>query len=172
MSKSKVSYGGHTLTAESIRMFLSQNTIRRTCDDAFPDDDDEWVFDLALDWVMVSRGAAAGPLLEFEPYPVRARRNWKKCFEQATDNLGQEPTNALRQSIDQQIAADPIPQCTSPCNPVPSLTSSNLARSPYANWKKAVKDRTLTLREIIRIRCLMQVLYSQYTKPCTEYIRR
>ena len=33
-------------------------------------------------------------------------------------------------------------------------------------------DEEVALREIIRIRSLMQVLYIQYTKPCTGYIRR
>ena len=46
----------------------------------FPDnDDDEWVFDFALDRVMVG-GGAASPLLEFELHPVGARRKWRNVL--------------------------------------------------------------------------------------------
>ena len=83
-----------------------QNTLRRTYEDAFPDnnDDDEWVFDPALDRVMVGGGVAANPLLEFELQPVGVRRNWKNVLNRQrfeatlrqrrdiapTDNLGQQ----------------------------------------------------------------------------------
>ena len=102
--------------------FLSQNTLRRTHEEAFDDDDDEWIFDPALDRVMIGGGAAtaASPLLDFELRPVGARRNWRNAlnrqrYEAAlrqrrdiapTDNLGQELTQALRRSIEQQIASD------------------------------------------------------------------
>ena len=43
-------------------VFCFQTTLRRTYDDAFlEDDDDEWVFDPALDRVMVGWGATANP---------------------------------------------------------------------------------------------------------------
>ena len=91
---------------------------RRTYDEAFPDDDDndEWVFDPALDHVITGGGAAAAtPLLEFDLQPVGARRNWrnvlnKQRFEATlrlrrdiapTDNLGRELTHALQRSIEQ-----------------------------------------------------------------------
>ena len=88
---------------------LLQN--RRTYDEAFPFDDR----------VMIQTGAGARPLLEFELRPVGARRNWrnvlnKQRFEATlrqhrdvtpTDNLGQELTQALQRSIEQQIAQDP-----------------------------------------------------------------
>ena len=99
-----------------------QNTLRRTYEDAFRDNDndDEWVFDPALDRVMVGGGVAANPLLEFELQPVGVRRNWKNVLNRQrfeatlrqrrdiapTDNLGQELTRALERSIEQQIAAD------------------------------------------------------------------
>ena len=49
-------------------VFCFQTTLRCTYYDAFPDDDDdEWVFDPALDRVMVGGGGgAASPLLDFE----------------------------------------------------------------------------------------------------------
>ena len=101
----------------------SQN--RRTHDEAFPfdDDDDDWIFDPALDRVMIQTGGGSNtrPLLEFELRPVGARRNWrnvlnKQRFEATLrqhrdvtprDNLGQELTQALQRSIEQQIAQDP-----------------------------------------------------------------
>ena len=70
---------------------------------------------------MVGGGsAAATPLLEFDPQPIGARRNWRNVLNRQrfeatlrqrrdiapTDNLGQELTRALQRSIDQQIAAD------------------------------------------------------------------
>ena len=101
----------------------SQN--RRTHDEAFfdEDDDDDWIFDPALDQVMIQTGGGSStrPLLEFELRPVGARRNWrnvlnKQRFEATLrqhrdvtprDNLGQELTHALQRSIEQQIAQDP-----------------------------------------------------------------
>jgi len=97
----------------------SQN--RRTHSKALFDDDD-WIFDLALDEVMTQTGGGSTrPLLEFELRPVGARRNWrnvlnKQRFEATLkqhrdvtprDNLGQELTHALQRSIEQQIAQDP-----------------------------------------------------------------
>ena len=102
-------------------VFFQINRRRRTYDDAFPDDDDdEWVFDPALDHVMVGGGGAATPLLDFDLQPVGARRNWRNVLNRQrfeatlrlrrdiapTDNLGQELTHALQRSIEQQIAAD------------------------------------------------------------------
>ena len=101
--------------------FFQINRRRRAYDDAFPDDDDdEWVFDPALDHVMVGGGRVATPLLEFDLQPVGARRNWRNVLNRQrfeatlrlrrdiapTDNLGQELTHALQRSIEQQIAAD------------------------------------------------------------------
>ena len=60
--------------------FSSQNTLRRTHDEAFPDDDDEWIFDPALDPVMVGGGAGTNPLLESDLQPVGARRNWRNAL--------------------------------------------------------------------------------------------
>ena len=102
--------------------FCFQTALCRTYDDAFSDndDDDDWVFDPALDRVMVGGGAAATPLLEFDLQPIRARRNWRNVLDRQrfeatlpqrwditpTDNPGQELTHALQRSIDQQIASD------------------------------------------------------------------
>ena len=100
--------------------FSSQNTLRRTHDEAFPDDDDEWIFDPALDPVMVGGGAGTNPLLEFDLQSVGARRNWRNALNKQryeatlrqqrdstpTDNIGQELTHALRRSIQRQIDAD------------------------------------------------------------------
>ena len=52
-----------------------QSLLRRTHDEAFPDDDDDddWIFDPALDRVMVGGGAhmhASSPLLEFDLQPM------------------------------------------------------------------------------------------------------
>lgn len=59
---------------------MSQNTLRRTYHEAFSeDDDDEWVFDPALDRVMVG-GGAASLLLEVELCPVGARRNQRNVL--------------------------------------------------------------------------------------------
>ena len=102
-------------------LFSSQNTLRRTHNEAFPeDDDDDWIFDPALDPVMVGGGAGANPLLEFDLQPVGARRNWRNALNkqryEATlrqqrdstpnDNIGQELTHALRRSIQRQIDDD------------------------------------------------------------------
>ena len=107
-------------SSHQILVFPLQNPLRRTYEDALPDDDDdEWIFDPTLDRVMVGGGATANPLLEFDQ-PVGARCNWRnmlnrKRFEAKlpqrreitpNDNLGQELTHALQQSIEQQIAAD------------------------------------------------------------------
>ena len=91
----------------------SQN--RRTHDEAFfdEDDDDDWIFDPALDQVMIQTGGGSStrPLLEFELRPVGARRNWrnvlnKQRFEATLkqhrdvtprDNLGQELTRACNE---------------------------------------------------------------------------
>ena len=105
-----------------LTLFSSQNTLRHTHDEAFPeDDDDDWIFDPALDPVMVGGGgASANPLLEFDLQPVGARRNWRNALNkqryEATlrqqrdstpnDNIGQELTHALRRSIQRQIDAD------------------------------------------------------------------
>ena len=101
-------------------MFSLQNSLRRTYEDEFLDDeDDEWIFDPDLDRLMIG-GDSVTPLLEFELRPVGARRNWrnvlnKQRFEARlrqrrdmapTDNLGQQLTHALQRSIEQQIAAD------------------------------------------------------------------
>ena len=100
--------------------FSSQNTLRRTRDEAFTDDDDEWIFDPALDPVMVGGGAGTNPLLEFDLQPIGARRNWRNAVDKQryeatlrqqrdstpTDNIGQELTHALRRSIQRQIDAD------------------------------------------------------------------
>ena len=101
--------------------FCFQTALRRTYDDAFSDNDnDDWVFDPALDRVMVGGGGATTPLLEFDLQPIGARRNWRNVLNRQrfegslrqrrditpTDNLGQELTRALQRSIDQQIAAD------------------------------------------------------------------
>ena len=100
-----------------------QTTLRRTYDDAFPDnddDDDEWVFDPALYRVMVGGGggaAAASPLLEFDLQPIGARRNWRNVLNRQrfeatlrqrrditpTDNVGQKLTRALQRSIEQFV---------------------------------------------------------------------
>jgi len=98
----------------------SQN--RRTHDEAFFDDDD-WIFDPALDRVMIQTGGGSNtrPLLEFELRPVGTQRDWrnvlnKQRFEAMLrqhrdvtprDKLGQELTHALQRSIEQQIAQDP-----------------------------------------------------------------
>ena len=59
------------------RSFCFQTVLRRTYDEAFSDDDDDWVFDPALDRVMVGGGAATTtPLLEFDLQPIGARRNY------------------------------------------------------------------------------------------------
>ena len=62
--------------------FCFQTVLRRTYDEAFSDndDDDDWVFDPALDRVMVGGGAAAAPLLEFDLQPIGARRNWRNVL--------------------------------------------------------------------------------------------
>ena len=92
----------------SLFCFFQINRRRRTYEDAFPDEDDEWV------------GGGATPLLEFDLQPVGARRNWRNVLNRQrfeatlrlrrdiapTDNLGQELTQALQRSIEQQIAAD------------------------------------------------------------------
>ena len=57
---------------------LSQNTLCRTYEDAFPDDDDEWILDPALDRVMVIVGAS--PLLEFDLRPIEALQNWRNVL--------------------------------------------------------------------------------------------
>ena len=130
--------------------FFQINRRRRTYDDAFPDD--EWV------------GGGATPLLEFDLQPVGARRNWRNVLNRQrfeatlrlrrdiapTDNLGQELTQALQRSIEQQIAADRTltphstvhfamqsDAFTQPSNPPPSR---------YVNSKKAVRDWTLISR--------------------------
>ena len=87
-----------------------QNPRHPTHEEAFSKDDDR---------VMV-RGGAASLLLEFDLQPIRARHQWRNVVHrqryEATlrqhrdvtraDNLGEEVTQALRRSIQQQIAAD------------------------------------------------------------------
>ena len=78
----------------------------------------EWIFDPALDPVMVGGGAGTNPLLEFDLQPIGARRNWRNAVNKQryeatlrqqrdstpTDNIGQELTHALQRSIQRQIA--------------------------------------------------------------------
>ena len=108
-------------SSHQILVFPLQNPLCRTYEDAFSDDDDdEWIFDPALDRVMVGGGATANPLLEFDLQPVAARRNWRNVLNRQrfeatlrqrreitpSDNLGEELTRALQRSIEQQIASD------------------------------------------------------------------
>ena len=135
-----------------VSFMSSQN--RRTHDEAFPfDDDDDWIFDPALDRVMIQTGGGSNtrPLLEFELRPVGARRNWrnvlnKQRFEATLrqhrdvtprDNLGQELTQALQRSIEQQIAQDP----TLTPNPTVHFTMQSSA------FTHAFQSTTFTVRE-------------------------
>jgi len=138
------------VTFVSFQIVLMSSQNRRTHDEAFlDDDDDDWIFDPALDRVMTQTGGGGGsntrPVLEFELRPVGARRNWrnvlnKQRFEATLrqhrdvtprDNLGQELTHALQRSIEQQIARDPTLTSRTPFNP---------PLSPCANSKRGVKD--------------------------------
>ena len=106
---------------ELVYLFLTQNTLRRTYQDAF-DDDDEWIFDPTLDRVMIGGGVAARPLLDFDLRPIGARRNWRHVVNRqryeavlqqrrditTSDNLGEELTQALRRTIERQIQSDNI----------------------------------------------------------------
>ena len=69
-------------------VFCFQTALRRTHDEAFSDDDDDdWVFDPALDRVMDGGGAAATPLLEFDLTPIGARRNWRNVLNRGGSRL-------------------------------------------------------------------------------------
>ena len=114
-------------------VFISQ-TQKRSHDKAFNyDDDDDWIFNAALDDSMTQIGGGGATtsndrLLDFQLRPVSAHRNWrnvlnKQRFEATlqqhrditpNDNLGEELTHALRRSIERQIASNPFltPHCT------------------------------------------------------------
>ena len=80
------------------RLFCLQTVLRRTYDDAFSDsDDDDWVFDPALDRVMVGGGAAATPLLEFDLQPIGARRNWRNVLNRQRFEASLRQRREIRQ---------------------------------------------------------------------------
>ena len=103
---------------------------KRSHGQAFPDEDDQWIFDPRLDAaILASRQAdeeeedqqRCGALLEFALEPTGPRRCWQNVLNKqryrarlqqsrdATprDDLGREVTQALRRSLLRQVDADP-----------------------------------------------------------------
>ena len=102
-------------------------THKRSHEEAFPDEDDQWIFDPRLDAaILASRQEeeeeqSGGSLLEFTLAPTGPRRRWQDVLnkqryqarlQQMRDatprgDLGREVTQALRRALLRQIEADP-----------------------------------------------------------------
>ena len=105
---------------------------------------------------MTGGGASVDPLLDFQLRPLDARRTWKNVVNKQRfdallqkhrdhtdqDDLGREVTDALRRTIERQIANDTtlnlIPLSISPCSPTLSRTPFNPPFSPCKNSKMEV----------------------------------
>ena len=102
-------------------------THKRSHEKAFPDEDDQWIFDPQLDAAILAsrqeeeQQQRGGSLLEFSLEPIGPRRRWQNVLNKqryqarlqqsrdATprDDLGREVTQALRRALLRQIEADP-----------------------------------------------------------------
>ena len=101
-------------------------THKRSHEEAFPDEDDQWIFDPQLDAaIFFSRQEEeeerGGSLLEFTLAPMGPRRRWQNVLNKQRhqarlqqtreptprDDLGREVTQALRRALLREIEADP-----------------------------------------------------------------
>ena len=105
-------------------------THKRSHEEAFPDEDDQWIFDPQLDAAILAsrqeeeeeqQQQRGGSLLEFTLEPTGPRRRWQNVLNKqryqarlqqsrdATprDDLGREVTQALRRALLRQIETDP-----------------------------------------------------------------